>query len=60
MPASEEQILTAMKQAGQPVKAGEIAESLGLDAAEVTKIFNKLKKDGRIISPKRCFYSPAE
>ena len=60
MPSSEEQILKAMKQAGKPVKAGEIAEILGMDAAEITKIFNKMKKDGQIISPKRCYYSPVE
>jgi Mn-dependent DtxR family transcriptional regulator len=48
-----------MKKAGKPVRPGEIAESLGMDSKELTKIINELKKEGKIISPKRCFYEPA-
>lgn len=41
----------------EPMKAGEIAEALGLDKKEVDKVIKKLKADEKIISPKRCFYS---
>ena len=49
-----------MKKAGAPVKAGEIAKTLGVENKEVSKVFQELKKQGKIISPKRCFYALAE
>ena len=54
-----DQILKAMKKAGKPVKAGDVAELTGIDKNQVTKTMNNLKKEGKIISPKRCFYTPA-
>ncbi|MBI2569140.1 MAG: transcriptional regulator [Candidatus Schekmanbacteria bacterium] len=53
-------VLEAMKQAGKPVKAGDVAESTGLSKDEVGKIISALKKAGKVISPKNCFYAPAE
>jgi len=53
-------ILKAMKEAGKPIRTGEIAETTGIDKKEITKLFKELKKDGKIISPKRCFYSLPE
>lgn len=47
-----------MKKAGKPMKSGEIAEMIGADAKEVSKVINTLKKEGLIASPKRCFYAP--
>ncbi len=38
---------------GEPMKAGEIAETL----EEVDKELKSLKGNGEIVSPKRCFYS---
>ncbi len=52
-------ILKAMKDANKPVKAGEIAETTGLDATIVTKELGKMKKVGKVVSPKVCFYTPA-
>ena len=49
---NQEIILKAMKEANKPVKAGELAESTGLDAKIVTKELGKMKKDGKVISPK--------
>ena len=43
----------------QPLRPGEIAEKAAMDKAEVTKIIDKLKKEGKVSSPKRCFYAPA-
>jgi len=48
---NNETVLNAMKKAGKPVKSGE---------KELTKIFKELKSDGKIISPKRCYYSLPE
>lgn len=41
----------------EPLKTGEIAEILKVDAKEVTRVIRILKKEGKINSPKRCFYT---
>jgi len=53
-------VLEAMRNAQKPVRPGDVAEMTGLDSKEVSNIFADLKKSGEIISPKRCFYSPAK
>jgi predicted transcriptional regulator len=53
-------VLSIMKQSPDPLKAGEIAEMAGLEKEIVTKSINRLKKDGLIISPKRCYYAVKE
>jgi Mn-dependent DtxR family transcriptional regulator len=53
----EKKVVTAMKKAGKPVKAGEIANVLGVENKEVSKVFQELKKQGKIVSPKRCYYT---
>ena len=55
----EEKVLKAMETAGKPVRPGDVAEITGLDKNSISKAIKQLKKDGKIISPKRCFYSPA-
>jgi hypothetical protein len=55
---NEEKVLKAMKKAGEPVKPGDLVEPTGLNKDEITKAINALKKDGSVVSPKRCFYSP--
>ncbi len=52
-------VLKEMQKAGKPVKTGEIAEALGVDSKEVSSAIKALKKEGKVISPKRCFYAPA-
>ncbi len=59
MDAKEKKVLDAMKKAGQPLRPGEIAEKAAMDKVEVAKIIDKLKKEGKVSSPKRCFYAPA-
>ncbi len=53
-----DKVLEAMKQAGEPVNAGKVAEMTGIGRKEVDKAMNKLKADGAIESPKRCFWQP--
>lgn len=55
-----EQVLQAMREAGKPVSAGEVTKALGADRKEVDKIFAALKKEGAIVSPIRCKWTPAE
>ncbi|HOO70905.1 MAG TPA: MarR family transcriptional regulator [Spirochaetota bacterium] len=56
MDKNETLVLKAMKKAAKPVKAGEIAEMTGLDKNETTKVIKKLQGEGKITSPKKCFY----
>jgi len=54
----EEQVFAKMKELNKPVKAGDIAKELGIDSKEVSKAIKKLKEEGKIESPKRCYYAP--
>lgn len=47
-----------MKAAGKALKAGEIAEAAGLDKKEVDKAMKVLKTEGKIVSPKVCYWEP--
>lgn len=58
--AEKEQILEAMKKAGEPLNAGRIAELTGLDRKVVDRAMAAMKKDGSIVSPVRCKWEPAE
>lgn len=56
----EEKVLSAMKKAGKPLKPGEVAELIGEESKTVSKVIGTLKKQGKVISPKRCYYAPNE
>ena len=56
----KEQVLDAMRQAGEPLNAGKVAELTGLDRKVVDKAFTALKKEGAIVSPVRCKWEPAK
>ena len=60
MADNEKAVLSAMKKAGKPMKAGEVAEVTGLEKTEVSKIINALKKQGKVGSPKACYYEPVK
>ncbi|MCK5312922.1 MAG: HTH domain-containing protein [Desulfobacteraceae bacterium] len=53
----EKKVLKVMKDAGKPVRPGDIAKALEVDSKEVSKTIKALKEKGEVISPKRCFYS---
>ncbi len=56
--SEDETILQAMKKAGKPLRPGEIADLTGLDKDVVSKAMKSLKKEGKVDSPKRCYYAP--
>ncbi len=56
----EEKVLDAMKKAGKPVRPGDVAKMIGEESKAVSKAIGELKKKGKVFSPKRCFYSPAD
>ncbi len=53
-----DKVLEVMAEAGEPLNAGAVAERSGLDRKSVDKAMAELKKDGRIESPKRCYWAP--
>lgn len=41
----------------EAMRPGEISEALGIEKKELDKAIKDLKNQGKITSPKRCFYS---
>jgi DNA-binding transcriptional regulator GbsR (MarR family) len=52
-----ELVFKTLQTSEKPLKAGEIAEVTRLDKKEVDKAMKALKAEGRIVSPKRCFWT---
>jgi biotin operon repressor len=57
---TKEKVLQVMREAGEPVNAGKIAELGGIDRKEVDKAMKQLKDEGAIVSPVRCKWEPAK
>ena len=55
-----QKVLDTFLQAGVPLSAKELAESSGLDKKEIDKVIKKLKTEGKIHSPKKCYYEPVK
>ncbi len=55
---AREHVLQTLAAAGKPMKAGEIADAIGMDKKEVDKAIKDLKKEEKITSPKMCYYQP--
>lgn len=55
-----QQVLETMKKAQKALSAGQIAEISGIERKEVDKAMKKLKTDGKITSPKNCYWEPAK
>jgi predicted transcriptional regulator len=53
----EAKMLKVLKESNEPLKVADLAEKLGEDKKEVDKYIKKLKKEEKIVSPKRCYYS---
>ena len=54
---SLELVIKAFKDSAEVLSAGQVAEKTGIDRKEVDKIMTKLKKEEKIISPKKCFWT---
>lgn len=50
-------VLEVIKNAGEPINAGKVAELSGLDRKEVDKAMKQLKDNGSIVSLRRCYWS---
>ena len=56
---TKNKVLATMKEAGEPLNAGKIAELSSLDRKEVDKAMKQLKEEGAIVSPVRCKWTVA-
>ena len=54
--AIQEDVYNYLKETGEAMKAGEIAEALDADKKAVSAALTLLKAEQRIKSPKRCYY----
>lgn len=52
---NEQKVMDALKEGA--LKSGEVAEKTGIDKKEVDKIIKKLVTEGKVESPKRCYYA---
>jgi predicted transcriptional regulator len=59
MSDNTEAIYKAFAGSEKPLKAGEVAEITGIDKTEVSKVIKILRKEGKLISPKNCYYAPS-
>lgn len=53
-----EAVFKAMKEAGKPVRPGDVAKTTGIESKAVSKAIQQLKKEGKVHSPKRCYWAP--
>ncbi|EOD01071.1 hypothetical protein L21TH_0878 [Caldisalinibacter kiritimatiensis] len=52
-----EKVLDVLKTSEEALKSKEISEIAGIDKKEIDKAIKKLKKEDKVYSPKRCYYS---
>lgn len=52
----EGKVIEALENAENPLKVSEIVEITGLGKKDVDKAIKEMKKEEKIISPKRCYY----
>ena len=53
---NRQQVLDTLIKAGKPLKSGDITNLSGLNKNDVDKAMKMLKDEGKIFSPKRCFW----
>jgi Mn-dependent DtxR family transcriptional regulator len=60
MSDNTEAVLKAMQDAGKPMRPGQVAKILDIESKEVSKAIKILRKEGKVHSPKRCYYAPID
>jgi len=58
--AIKEKVLNVFKSSAKPLRPGEIADQIGIESKEVSKIIKELREEGKVFSPKRCYYALKE
>jgi predicted transcriptional regulator len=54
---NKNEVLEIFKNSDNPLRPGEIAEKIGIDSKEVSSIIKELREEGKVYSPKRCYYA---
>ncbi|MFW9880620.1 MAG: transcriptional regulator [Candidatus Thorarchaeota archaeon] len=55
--ANKDKVLNVFKTTDKALRPGEIAEQIGIESKEVSKIIKELREEGKVYSPKRCYYA---
>jgi predicted transcriptional regulator len=55
--ANKDKVLNVLKSTEKPLRPGEIAEQTRIESKEVSKIIKELREEGKVFSPKRCYYA---
>ncbi len=55
--SDKDKVLEAFKNSEKPLRPGDIAEQIGIESKEVSKYIKELREEGKVYSPKRCFYA---
>jgi predicted transcriptional regulator len=51
-----DKVLDFFEKNDEALNATKVSEGTGLDKKEVSKVMDKLKKEEKIVSPKRCYW----
>ncbi len=54
---TREKVLNVFKSSVKPLRPGEIADQIGIESKKVSNIIKKLREEGKVYSPKRCYYA---
>jgi predicted transcriptional regulator len=55
--SAKDKVISVFKTTGKPLRPGEIADQIGIESKEVSKIIKELREEGKVFSPKRCYYA---
>ncbi len=53
----KDKVLDAFKNSDKPLRPGDITKTIGIESKEVSKIIKELREEGKVHSPKRCYYA---
>jgi len=55
--SEKEKVLNVFKNSENPLRPGDIAKATGIESKEVSKFIKELREEGKVYSPKRCYYA---
>jgi len=55
--SEKEKVLYVFKSSEKPLRPGDIAKETGIESKEVSKFIKELREEGKVYSPKRCYYA---
>ncbi|MFX0004489.1 MAG: transcriptional regulator [Candidatus Hodarchaeota archaeon] len=55
--SAKDKVINVFKSTEKPLRPSEIADQIGIESKEVSKIIKELREEGKVFSPKRCYYA---